>query len=108
MRIKQGHAAMIDDPVQLLFPDIDAFLLHEDKQQEILREGVGQLDISLLRILVGNPERKDGAHTVRLGFKGIGIKCGGVVFDIEMMKQFEIVVHAGAAETTEPILSGSG
>ena len=53
----------------------------------------------LLTILAGNPKRKDGGHTVRLGFKGVGIKGGGVVFNVEMMKQFEVVVHAGAAET---------
>ena len=106
---EQGHAAMIGDPVQFLFPDIDVFLLHEDKQQEILRKGIGKFDISLLTVPVGNPKRKDGAHPVRLGFKGIRVKGGGVVFDIEMMEQFEVVVHAGAAEAHgTPFFQDSG
>ena len=99
MCYEEGHTAPFGNPVQFLFPGVDVFLLHKDKEQEILRQCVRELNISLLWILIGNPERKDCAHTVRLRFKGIGIKGGCIVFDVEMMKHFQVVVHAGAAET---------
>jgi len=63
----------------------------------------GTFDESIFLIVpVGNPAREDGAHAVRLGLKGIGIESGTVVFDIEMMELFKVVVHAGAAKAHRP------
>ena len=43
---EQSHATMIGNPVQFLFPDVDIFFLHENKQQKILGKRIGEFDIS--------------------------------------------------------------
>ena len=58
----------------------------------------GEFHISLLTVPVRNPKGKDRGHPVRLGLEGVRVEGGGVVFDIEMMEHFQVVVHAGTAE----------
>ena len=56
-------------------------MAHEDKQREVLRQGVGQLDIAAVRRPVLDEEREDRPHAVGLRLEGVRVEGGGVVLD---------------------------
>src|SRR5579864_7750401 len=69
--VQQGHAATLDNPVKFALPDIYVPLAEDAKQSEILHQRVRKLHIASA-VRARHPEWKDGAHTIRLRFKGIG------------------------------------
>src|SRR5512146_1464125 len=92
--VDEGHATTLGDPIELAFPDVDAGLVEDSEEGEVLREGVGERDIAGAT-WTWDPEGENGAEAVRLGFEGIGVERGGVVFDVELVQPGEPVLHGG-------------
>lgn len=95
---QKGHAALLGDPAELLLPEADIPMAHEDKQREVLRQGIGQLDIAAFRRPVLDEKGEDRPHAVRLRLEGVRVEGRCVVFDVQMVGFFEVVIHPGSAE----------
>jgi len=94
--VQQGHAAVFDDPVQFLFPDIDTRVSHDDIKEMILGQRVGHLDVAAVAPpAVADPKREDGADGVWLGLERVGVKGGGGVQNVEDVHPLQVVVHGG-------------
>src|SRR5208337_2858448 len=98
MSYQEDHSTMIGYPIQFLFPYVDAFFLHDYKQSMVLRKSVGQLQIISSARNPPHPERENGSHSIRLGFKWICIKGGGVIFNVEFPDPIQIMIHAWATK----------
>ena len=57
MDYKKSHTAIFSNPIQFLFPDINIFLLQQDKEQKILGQGIGQFDISFMIVAIADTQK---------------------------------------------------
>ena len=46
MDVQQGHTALADDPIEFLEPDVGMAFLEDEEEGGVLREGVGEFDVT--------------------------------------------------------------
>src|SRR2546422_7360374 len=97
MNVDQRQPAVCRHPVELAFPHVDPRLLEHKKKSGVLWQGVWQLDVTGA-VFSRDPEREDRVHAVWLWLKGISIKGGCVVEDLEILKPWKIMQHESGAK----------
>src|SRR5690349_4088532 len=104
MGVNQRHSAMLHNPIQLFEPDAGVPVAKDEKHRRILRQSIWQFDVARSMVearglrgagwrWVWNPEWKNGANTVWLRLKWIGIERGRFVLKIELVGPLEVVKH---------------
>src|ERR1017187_3057342 len=108
VHVDQNHASMLSHPIELFEPNVWGELPKNQKKSRILRQAVGELDISSTIRAVRrrrHPKREDRPGGGGLRLKGVCIESRGIVLDIEIVQPIEFVEHeAGSKPGCGPFL----